>query len=99
MNVDRVLGTGEGTAVHMIHDVHTGTVCARAGERADALAAQHGAGVGGGCAGTADPGESVAVNQHGKKLQPTFGGVRVCAGVAPFEAGRQRNNVNAAGWW
>ena len=99
MNVDRVLGTGEGTAVHMIHDVHTGTVCARAGERADALAAQHGAGVGGECAGTADPGEPVAANQHGTKPQPTFGGECECPGVAPVEAGPQRNNVKAAGWW
>ena len=70
-------------------------LCARAGECADAVAAQHGAGVGGECTGTADPGESMATNQQrGKKSQPTFGGECECPGVAPVEAGCPRH-VNA----
>ena len=79
----------------MLCVVHTGTVCARAGECADAVAAQHGAGVGGECTGTANPGESMATNQQrGKKSQPTFGGECECPGVAPVEAGCPRH-VNA----
>ena len=92
-------GTGVVHAMNVINQclcvVHTGTVCARAGECADAVAAQHGAGVGGECTGTANPGESMATNQQrGKKSQPTFGGECECAGVAPVEAGCPRH-VNA----
>jgi hypothetical protein len=87
-------GCGAGV-VHavLVCGTHTGTVCARAGECADAVAAQHGVG-GGECTGT-DPGESMATNQQrGKKSQPTFGGECECPGVAPVEAGCPRH-VNA----
>ena len=69
-------------------------LCARAGECADAIAAQHGVGGIGAWTRQTRVNQWRRINSGERESQPTFGGECECAGVAPVEAGCPRH-VNA----